>query len=140
MRRAAAGYGDRPRRAATAGGHGGRPRRAATAGGRECRRRQTVASRPHLATVMVTGGRAGVERSSVMVPAEGLGWPDRPPAATRHPVVPPGLHRGHAEPEGPELSWAPGAVGGPLADAAGLGWPGDEHREIRTDIGVAPVS
>jgi len=75
-----------------------------------------------------------------MVPAEGLGWPDRPPAATRHPVVPPGLHRGHAEPEGPELSWAPGAVGGPLADAAGLGWPGDEHREIRTDIGVAAVS
>ena len=75
-----------------------------------------------------------------MVPAEGLGWPDRPPAAMRHPVVPPGLHRGHAEPEGPELSQGPRALSGQAPDAAGLGWPGDERREMRTDIGVAADS
>jgi chromosome partitioning protein len=75
-----------------------------------------------------------------MVPAEGLGWPDRPPAAMRHPVVPPGLHRGHAEPEGPELSQGPRARSGQAPDAAGLGWPSDECREMRTDIGVAANS
>jgi chromosome partitioning protein len=75
-----------------------------------------------------------------MVPAEGLGWPDRPPAATWHPVVPPGLHRGHAEPEGPELSQGPRAFSGQAPDAAGLGWPGDERREMRTNIGVAADS
>ena len=75
-----------------------------------------------------------------MVPAESLGWPDRPPAAMRHPVVPPGLHRGHAEPEGPELSQGPRALSGQAPDAAGLGWPGDECREMRPDIGVAADS
>ena len=75
-----------------------------------------------------------------MVPAEGLGWPDRPPAAMRHPVVPPGLHRGHAEPEGPELSQGPRARSGQAPDPAGLGWPGDECAEMRTDIGVAADS
>ena len=70
-----------------------------------------------------------------MVPAEGLGWPDRPPAATRHPARP-GLHRGHAEPEGPELSQAPVAIGGPPGDATGLGWPS----EIPIHTGVVSVS
>ena len=61
-----------------------------------------------------------------MVPAEGLGWPDRPPAGAPYPALP-GLHRGHSEPEGPELSQAPGAAaaaGAAPANAAGLGWPG----------------
>ncbi len=60
-----------------------------------------------------------------MVPAEGLGWPDRPPAGAPYPAFP-GLHRGHSEPEGPELSQGPGAAGAAgaaPADAAGLGWP-----------------
>ena len=75
-----------------------------------------------------------------MVPADGLGWPDRPLAAMRHPVVPPGLHGGHAEPEGPELSQGPRASSGQALDAGGLGWPGDECREMQTGIGVAADS
>ncbi len=70
-----------------------------------------------------------------MVPAEGLGWPDRPPVVTQHPA-PPGLHRGHAEPEGPELAQALGAANGATADAGGLGWPG----ETRTETEVTLVS
>src|SRR5208283_599179 len=58
-----------------------------------------------------------------MVPAEGLGWPDRPPAGAAYPALR-GLHRGHSEPEGPELSQGPGAAGAAPANAAGLGWPG----------------
>jgi len=69
-----------------------------------------------------------------MVPAEGLGWPDRPPAVARHSVLP-GLHRGHAEPEGPELSPGPAAGPGGPADAGGLGWP-----QTRTGTGDALVS
>jgi chromosome partitioning protein len=57
-----------------------------------------------------------------MVPAKGLGWPDRPASVTYS--EPPGLHHGHAEPEGPELAQAPdGADGAP--GAGGLGWPLD---------------
>jgi chromosome partitioning protein len=56
-----------------------------------------------------------------MVPARGLGWPGQP-------VAPPpeaaGLHRGHAEPEGPELSDGPLAGGfSTLSEVDGLGWP-----------------
>jgi chromosome partitioning protein len=57
-----------------------------------------------------------------MVPVKGLGWPDRPASVTYS--EPPGLHHGHAEPEGPELAQAPdGADGAP--GAGGLGWPLD---------------
>jgi len=57
-----------------------------------------------------------------MVPAKGLGWPDRPASVTYS--EPPGLHHGHAEPEGPELAQIPdGADGAP--GAGGLGWPLD---------------
>lgn len=57
-----------------------------------------------------------------MVPVKGLGWPDRPASVTYS--EPPGLHHGHAEPEGPELTQAPdGADGAP--GAGGLGWPLD---------------
>ena len=56
-----------------------------------------------------------------MVPAKGLGWPDQPVAWTPDLA---GLHRGHAEPEGPELSDGPrtGLVSA-LSEANGLGWP-----------------
>jgi chromosome partitioning protein len=55
-----------------------------------------------------------------MVPAKGLGWPDRHASVTYS--EPPGLHHGHAEPEGPELAQIPdGADGAP--GAGGLGWP-----------------
>jgi chromosome partitioning protein len=58
-----------------------------------------------------------------MVSAVGLGWPDRPPAGAPYPVLP-GLHRGHSEPEGPELSQGPGTADAVRADTGGLGWPG----------------
>src|SRR5450755_1514216 len=69
-----------------------------------------------------------------MVPADGLGWPDWPLAVARHPALP-GLHRGHAEPEGPELAQALSAASGAEPDAGGLGWPG----ETRTETGVTLV-
>ena len=68
-----------------------------------------------------------------MVPAEGLGWPDRPPAGAPYPVLP-GLHRGHSEPEGPELSQGPGNADAVRADTGGLGWPGGTG----ADAGVTP--
>jgi chromosome partitioning protein len=57
-----------------------------------------------------------------MVPAKGLGWPDRP-ASVRY-SEPPGLHHGHAEPEGPELAQIPDGADGALG-TGGLGWPLD---------------
>ena len=57
-----------------------------------------------------------------MVTAKGLGWPDHPASLTYS--EPPGLHHGHAEPEGPELAQiADEADGAP--GARGLGWPLD---------------
>ncbi len=67
-----------------------------------------------------------------MVPAKGLGWPDRPASVMYS--EPPGLHRGHAEPEGPELAQIPGSIRG-AADAEGVGWP----REVRTDASESPA-
>ena len=56
-----------------------------------------------------------------MVPAKGLGWPDQPEARTPESA---GLHRGHAEPEGPELSDGPRAGEfSTLYELNGLGWP-----------------
>ena len=83
-----------------------------------------------------------------MVPGQGLGWPGQSdPSAAPYPE-PGGLHRGHSEPEGPELADGPrptenvnesGATGGSGASALaegsrsgqfstpsevnGLGWP-----------------
>ena len=57
-----------------------------------------------------------------MVTAKGLGWPDRPASVTYS--EPPGLHRGHAEPEGPELAQIPDETDG-APGARGLGWPLD---------------
>src|SRR5579875_3076553 len=55
----------------------------------------------------IRSGGAHAERSSVMVPAKGLGWPDPPrPSAAPTPEAG-GLHRGHSEPEGPELADGP---------------------------------
>jgi chromosome partitioning protein len=75
-----------------------------------------------------------------MVPAKGLGWPDQPGQSAAPTPEPGGLHRGHSEPEGPELADGPrpdltdgpqgGSAAGPQAGAAGplsevdgLGWP-----------------
>ena len=56
-----------------------------------------------------------------MEPAQGLGWPDQPLAWTPESA---GLHHGHAEPEGPELSDGPRAASAsPPSEADGLGWP-----------------
>ena len=56
-----------------------------------------------------------------MEPAKGLGWPDQPLAWTPESA---GLHHGHAEPEGPELSDGPRAAGSSSpSEADGLGWP-----------------
>jgi chromosome partitioning protein len=56
-----------------------------------------------------------------MEPAKGLGWPDQPLAWTPESA---GLHHGHAEPEGPELSDGPRAVGSSSpSEVIGLGWP-----------------
>jgi len=83
-----------------------------------------------------------------MVPGQGLGWPGQSdPSAAPYPE-PGGLHRGHSEPEGPELADGPrpagsvdgaGTVGGPgtsdlsegsragqfstPSEVNGLGWP-----------------
>src|ERR1700760_1017515 len=67
-----------------------------------------------------------------MVPAKGLGWPDQRLAWSPDSA---GLHHGHAEPEGPELSDGPradssgfpvtGASGSPAGEI-GLGWPRDD--------------
>jgi chromosome partitioning protein len=68
-----------------------------------------------------------------MMPAKGLGWPDQPVAWTPESG---GLHRGHAEPEGPELSDGPRRGGfSSLSEADGLGWPSNFNNGP-----VAPVS
>src|SRR5581483_10828763 len=88
----------------------------------------------------IRSGGAHAERSSVMVPAKGLGWPDPPRPSAAPTPEPGGLHRGHAEPEGPELADGPrsglaadgpspsadgsptGSVD-PFSEVNGLGWP-----------------
>ena len=62
------------------------------------------------------------------MPAKGLGWPDQPMAWTPDSA---GLHQGHAEPEGPELSDGPraeadrvGEVGGGGSSSEGAGSSG----------------
>ncbi|HXP53369.1 MAG TPA: hypothetical protein VN847_00365, partial [Streptosporangiaceae bacterium] len=59
------------------------------------------------------------------MPAKGLGWPSQPMAWTPDSA---GLHQGHAEPEGPELSDGPraeadrvGEVGGGVTGFEGTG-------------------
>jgi hypothetical protein len=69
-----------------------------------------------------------------MEPAKGLGWPDQPLAWTPESA---GLHHGHAEPEGPELSDGPRAASAsPPSEADGLGWPQNSFN----DVSPAPVS
>ena len=90
-----------------------------------------------------------------MVPAKGLGWPDQPGQSAAPTPEPGGLHRGHSEPEGPELADGPrpgltdhlqaasadGSQAGPvstLSEVDGLGWPQDFSNDAA--LGTQPLS
>ena len=74
-----------------------------------------------------------------MVPAKGLGWPDQPGQSAAPAPEPGGLHRGHSEPEGPELADGP-RVGefGTLPEINGLGWPQNFSNDAA--LGSQPLS
>ena len=90
-----------------------------------------------------------------MVPAKGLGWPDQPGQSAAPTPEPGGLHRGHSEPEGPELADGPrpdladvpqgrpavssqiGAIG-MLSEVNGLGWPRNFSNDAM--LGSQPLS
>src|ERR1700761_2176497 len=69
-----------------------------------------------------------------MVPARGLGWPAPPQPSAAPAPEPGGLHRGHSEPEGPELADGPRSDG-PRSD--GLGSDGLSPHGPRSD-GLRP--
>ncbi len=89
-----------------------------------------------------------------MVAAKGLGWPDQPGQSTAPIPEPGGLHRGHSEPEGPELADGPRpeladdpresadasqADGfSALPEVNGLGWPQNFSND--TALGSQPLS